>query len=442
MRYLVGAGDTPSKIAAGLSGHAARMPELLAANPHKPRVGGTFASLSVGEHLRIPAGWTNRVRQAAGMSGPPTGNEIVGLGSCCDECAQTGGDCSKKLDASVAEKPETLNPADYYIRNGMASEGNGCADVAFAPCGGGQPIPGISVPVSPPPAPGQDPTQPSVPGTTPIAPPLAHLINNLPNLAEQVAVPSMGPGFTTSIAVPQSMAPDFTTVTSKPSGGLTTSVALPQRQSPAAPVRGGLYRGIPVVGGGAGFIGAVTGTADVNVQNVITQNVADAGNALLAALSNFNGVADCTNPTILGAVGAFQDAANASGLSQAVLGHSLTKDCNYGPQGAAVLGSLVVNAALAGITMTSGSAPDPLFVTGPCKMFVGCSGNVVNPTPNPPLPPSPPNVTPIINNNTAPSSNTALIMGGLALAAAAVGGVVYMSKHKKGGRRSRRMLRA
>lgn len=307
MNYLVGAGDTPSKIAAGLSGHAARMPELLAANPHKPRVGGTFASLAIGEKLRVPAGWQNRVRQAAGMSGPPTGDETVGLGACCDSCAD-GGDCGDKTHGILP--------------------------------------------------------------------------------------------------------PAITDVTAGQIGGTRRT----------------------------GTIGAVTGTADVNVQNVITQNVADAGNALLAALSNFNGVADCTNPTILGAVGAFQDAANASGLSQAVLGHSLTKDCNYGPQGAAVLGSLVVNAALAGITMTSGSAPDPLFVTGPCKMFVGCSGNVVNPTPNPPLPPSPPNVTPIINNNTAPSSNTALIVGGLALAAAAVGGVVYMSKKKKGGRR--RSLRA
>ncbi len=56
--YAVKAGDYPWKIAAQYTGHGARWPELVAANPQKPRAkDGNFASLLPGETLTLPGSW-------------------------------------------------------------------------------------------------------------------------------------------------------------------------------------------------------------------------------------------------------------------------------------------------------------------------------------------------------------------------------------------------
>ena len=66
MRYKVGVGDSPARIAHRMTGNAGRLGELVLANPHKRAVPTglagvkTFASLGVGEFLNIPPSWTRR----------------------------------------------------------------------------------------------------------------------------------------------------------------------------------------------------------------------------------------------------------------------------------------------------------------------------------------------------------------------------------------------
>jgi nucleoid-associated protein YgaU len=56
--YRVVGGDSPSRIAKKLTGNDARWPELVAANPQKPKKpDGTFKSLQPGEVLTIPSSW-------------------------------------------------------------------------------------------------------------------------------------------------------------------------------------------------------------------------------------------------------------------------------------------------------------------------------------------------------------------------------------------------
>lgn len=57
--YVVRADDSPSRIAERIlgAGMGYRWPELVAANPQKVRNGATFASLQIGERLRIPTSW-------------------------------------------------------------------------------------------------------------------------------------------------------------------------------------------------------------------------------------------------------------------------------------------------------------------------------------------------------------------------------------------------
>lgn len=73
MRYQVQAGDSPARIAQRLTGNAARMGELLDANPAKPRMASagmhTFASLHVGEQLNVPRAWAQ-----FGVGAPVTQN--------------------------------------------------------------------------------------------------------------------------------------------------------------------------------------------------------------------------------------------------------------------------------------------------------------------------------------------------------------------------------
>lgn len=57
MRYVVVNGDTPMGLARRITGDGSRYPELIAANPHKPRSGSTFASLGVGETIVLPPPW-------------------------------------------------------------------------------------------------------------------------------------------------------------------------------------------------------------------------------------------------------------------------------------------------------------------------------------------------------------------------------------------------
>ena len=56
--YAVKDGDYPWKIAAQYTGHGARWPELVAANPQKARAkDGNFATLLPGEKLNLPGAW-------------------------------------------------------------------------------------------------------------------------------------------------------------------------------------------------------------------------------------------------------------------------------------------------------------------------------------------------------------------------------------------------
>jgi nucleoid-associated protein YgaU len=66
--YAVKSGDYPWKIATQYTGHGARWPELVAANPQKPRAkDGNFASLLPGEKLTLPGSWVT----PAAPSAPP-----------------------------------------------------------------------------------------------------------------------------------------------------------------------------------------------------------------------------------------------------------------------------------------------------------------------------------------------------------------------------------
>jgi hypothetical protein len=65
--YSVQAGDSPARIAHRLTGNAARMAELVAANPNKPRAGTTFASLHIGEQLALPSAWRSQPQGLAGF---------------------------------------------------------------------------------------------------------------------------------------------------------------------------------------------------------------------------------------------------------------------------------------------------------------------------------------------------------------------------------------
>jgi nucleoid-associated protein YgaU len=69
--YVVQQGDFPWKIATKFTGHGARWPELVAANPTKPRASdGNFATLLPGEKLSLPAAWSGA--PPATPSAPPT----------------------------------------------------------------------------------------------------------------------------------------------------------------------------------------------------------------------------------------------------------------------------------------------------------------------------------------------------------------------------------
>lgn len=58
MQYAVQPGDSPWLIALRFAGDSTRWGELVAANPHKPRLrDGNFAALEPGEVLELPAGW-------------------------------------------------------------------------------------------------------------------------------------------------------------------------------------------------------------------------------------------------------------------------------------------------------------------------------------------------------------------------------------------------
>ncbi len=72
--YTVQDGDYPWKIATKMTGHGARWPELVAANPSKPRAkDGNFATLLPGEKLTLPSVWSaNAPVIAPQPSLPPT----------------------------------------------------------------------------------------------------------------------------------------------------------------------------------------------------------------------------------------------------------------------------------------------------------------------------------------------------------------------------------
>lgn len=75
MKFVVKPGDCPWKLALQWTGNSARWPELIVANPHKPRSrDGNFATLHPGEELNVPPTWlAERSRpDAAGVDDTPT----------------------------------------------------------------------------------------------------------------------------------------------------------------------------------------------------------------------------------------------------------------------------------------------------------------------------------------------------------------------------------
>jgi nucleoid-associated protein YgaU len=61
--YLVAYGDSPWKIAVKFTGDGRRWRELVRANPKKPKTddGLTFRELKIGEYIRVPADWCERM---------------------------------------------------------------------------------------------------------------------------------------------------------------------------------------------------------------------------------------------------------------------------------------------------------------------------------------------------------------------------------------------
>lgn len=75
MKFVVKPGDSPWTLALQWTGQASRWPELVVANPHKPRSrDGNFATLHPGEELDVPQAWlAERSRpDAAGLDDTPT----------------------------------------------------------------------------------------------------------------------------------------------------------------------------------------------------------------------------------------------------------------------------------------------------------------------------------------------------------------------------------
>ncbi len=71
--YKVIAGDSPSRIAKKLIGNDARWPELVAANPQKPKAAnGNFKNLQPGDVLQIPASWLSVANVAQTKGAPAT----------------------------------------------------------------------------------------------------------------------------------------------------------------------------------------------------------------------------------------------------------------------------------------------------------------------------------------------------------------------------------
>jgi nucleoid-associated protein YgaU len=78
--YTVQQDDYPWKIAAHFTGHGARWPELVAANPQKTKgADGNFTSLLPGEKLNLPAAWTPPQNGAGGAVASANGANGSGV---------------------------------------------------------------------------------------------------------------------------------------------------------------------------------------------------------------------------------------------------------------------------------------------------------------------------------------------------------------------------
>jgi nucleoid-associated protein YgaU len=76
--YTVQDGDYPWKIAAKITGHGARWPELVAANPNKARAkDGNFATLLPGEKLTLPSVWSAPAAQSAVILHAPDAPPVI-----------------------------------------------------------------------------------------------------------------------------------------------------------------------------------------------------------------------------------------------------------------------------------------------------------------------------------------------------------------------------
>jgi hypothetical protein len=80
--YVVESGDSPGKIALKLTGKESNWPQLITANPQKPRVksniGNVFKTLFAGEKLKVPASWHVPVAvPTPGTAPSPTAPSVV-----------------------------------------------------------------------------------------------------------------------------------------------------------------------------------------------------------------------------------------------------------------------------------------------------------------------------------------------------------------------------
>jgi len=75
--YTTRLGDTPGKISLLMTGTPIHVADLVAANPQKPRRGGTFATLLPGEVLKLPDNWFKGRPGVSGF-GHPEGQGTLG----------------------------------------------------------------------------------------------------------------------------------------------------------------------------------------------------------------------------------------------------------------------------------------------------------------------------------------------------------------------------
>jgi len=124
MHYTVQPGDSPARIAQRLTGNAALMGQLVAANPALPRAHGlgavTFRELHVGQKLNLPPSWMRfGISGAPGVSGVPT----VGVGDAASDlsAAQSAYTQGSTTLAGAQQVTDVSQAATYFAQSAASS---------------------------------------------------------------------------------------------------------------------------------------------------------------------------------------------------------------------------------------------------------------------------------------------------------------------------------